>query len=185
MKLLPYFHFLEFLMLAANLHEALNKQINVEFGSAYLYLSMAAYFDGKSLDGFSRWMKEQAKEEVTHAMKIYRYLDDRECEITLLALPQPITKFTSVLDAFEKALEHERKLADGLNDLAGIALSAKDNTSYSFLEWFLNEQVEEVSTVATICDKIRMIGDNGHGVLMLNNELGQRKGDNPDSSAAN
>lgn len=170
-------------MLTPQLHEALNKQVNLEFGSAYLYLSMAAYFDAQSLDGFSQWMKEQAKEEVMHAMKIYQYILDREGEVTMLAIAQPITKFSSVLEVFEKALEHERKLADALNDLAGITLQVKDNTSHAFLEWFLNEQVEEVATASTICDKIRLIGNNGHGILMLNNELGQRKGEGAQEEA--
>jgi ferritin len=136
---------------------------------------MAAYFDSLSLDGFSHWMKTQAQEELGHAMRMYQYLSDRGVPAEMLAIPAPQTKFDSPLAAFEKALEHEKMLAATLNEISEVALSCKDNTTYSFLEWFLSEQVEEVALVSTVIDKLRMIGENGFGILMLSNELGQRK----------
>ncbi len=162
-------------MLSDTLHTKLNEQLNFELESAYVYFSMAAYMDSVSLDGFASWMKLQAQEEIGHAMRIYNYINDRGKAAVMLALPQPPTKFKSVLEVFKTALGHEEKLATKLNTLSQEALSEKDNTTYTFLEWFLTEQVEEVSTVSTICDKLEMIGDNGYGVLMLSNELGQRK----------
>ncbi len=162
-------------MISKALHEALNKQINEEFASSYLYLSMAAYFDSQSLDGFSSWMKAQAQEEIAHGMKIYDYILDRDETVTMLAIEQPRVEFASPLDAFQQALDHEKELSEKLNAIAQLALEAKDNTSYSFLEWFLNEQVEEVATASTIVDKLKLIGDNGFGVLRLNDDLGKRQ----------
>lgn len=162
-------------MLSDSLHQKLNDQLNFELESAYVYFSMAAYMDSLSLDGFASWMKLQAQEEVGHAMRIYNYLNDRGKAAMMLAIKQPPTEFKNVLDVFNIALGHEEKLAARLNTLSQEALTEKDNTTYTFLEWFLTEQVEEVSTVSTICDKLKMIGDNGYGVLMLSNELGLRK----------
>lgn len=162
-------------MLSDTLHSELNQQINRELESAYIYFSMAADLESRSLDGFAHWMKTQAQEEVAHAMKIYQYLIDQGCKVTLLALPQPQTEFASPLEVFEKALEHEKKLADSLNKLSDLAMQEKDNTTYSFLEWFLTEQVEEIATASAIVDKVRMVGDNGHGLLMLDTELGRRQ----------
>lgn len=162
-------------MLSQSLIDKLNDQLNFEFESAYVYFSMATYMEGKSLDGFAHWMKLQAEEEVTHAMRIYKYLNDLGAKVVLQEIKKPPSDFSSVLDAFEIALKHEEKLARRLNEIAGVALEEKDNTTYQFLEWFLTEQVEEISSVGTVCDKLRLIGDNGHGLLMLNNELGSRQ----------
>ncbi len=162
-------------MLQKDLEQKLNEQLNFELESAYVYFALAAYMDGESLDGFASWMKVQAQEEIEHAMRIYNYLNDRGSKVVLAALPQPKGDCESVLDAFEIALAHEIKLSERLNDLAEVARSAKDNTTYTFLEWFLTEQVEEVSSVQTVCDKLKLIGDNGYGLLMMSNELGERK----------
>lgn len=162
-------------MLSDSLQNELNLQINRELESAYIYFSMAADLELRSLDGFAHWMKTQAQEEVAHAMKIYQYLIDQGAKVTLLALPQPQTEFSSPLEVFEKALEHEKKIADSLNSLSDLAMKERDNTTYSFLEWFLTEQVEEISTASGIVDKVRMVGDNGHGLLMLDSELGKRQ----------
>lgn len=163
------------MMISETLNEALQDQLNFELESAYLYFAMGAYMDSLSLTGFSHWMKMQAQEEVQHAVKIYNYLNDRGARVKMLPLPAPKNDYTNVLEVFEAALGHEKKLSSKLNVLADAALKERDNTTYSFLEWFLTEQVEEVSMITTICDKLRLIGDNGHGLLMLNNELGGRQ----------
>ncbi|MCB0352610.1 MAG: ferritin [Bdellovibrionales bacterium] len=162
-------------MLSPALVERLNDQLNFELESAYVYFSMAAYMEGQSLDGFAHWMKLQAEEEIGHAMRIYKYLTDLGANVTLEAIKKPPCDFSSVLNAFETALKHEENLARRLNEIAGVALSEKDNTTYQFLDWFLTEQVEEISSVGTVCDKLRLIGDNGYGILMLNTELGARQ----------
>jgi len=162
-------------MLSEKMEKALNGQINVELQAAYSYFAMAIYFDSKSLDGFSHWMKMQAKEEMMHAVKIYDYLSDTGHKAEMLAIPQPKSDYGSVLEVFEAALKSEEDVSIKLNSLADLALGAKDNTTYSFLEWFLTEQVEEVSVASTIVDKLRLIGDNGYGILTLNNEMKSRK----------
>ncbi len=161
-------------MISQAMHEALNTQINRELFSSYQYLAMAAYFDSQSLDGFSHWMKAQAQEEVQHAMRIYDFLCALGKPVNMLAIEQPKIQFKSSLEVFENALAHEQQLARALNDISDLAMREKDNTTYSFLDWFLTEQVEEISLTGSIVDKIRLIGDNGFGLLMLNNELGKR-----------
>lgn len=156
------------------LAQELNKQLNVELEAAYLYLSMSGYLSSCSLDGMAHWMLLQSKEEVEHAMKFFNYLLDRDYTPRMLPITQPKVEFTSVLEVYQTALENEQKLAGVLNDLAETALQKKDNTTYQFLEWFLTEQVEEIATCNTIVDKLKLIGDNGYGLLMLSGELGQR-----------
>lgn len=162
-------------MLQQSLVEKLNDQLNFELHSAYVYFAMAADMDHRSLDGFANWMKIQAQEEIQHAMRIYNYVNDRGAKVELAAQAQPKGEFASVAEVFEVALQHEVALSERLNELAGVALELKDNTTYSFLEWFLTEQVEEVSMVQSICDKVKMIGDNGYGLLQLSDELGKRQ----------
>ena len=162
-------------MINEKIEAALNDQLNVELYSAYAYLSMAAYMDYRSLDGFAHWMKLQAEEELQHAQKIYNYLSDVGAKIVMQAIDQPPTDFSSVLEAFEKALEHEKFLATKLNEISHAAGELKDNTTVTFLDWFLTEQVEEVAQTSTICDKLALIGDDGHGLLLLNNELRERQ----------
>lgn len=162
-------------MLNEKLQKELIQQINREFEAAYIYLSMASYMESLSLDGFSHWMKLQAQEEIGHGMKIYNYLNDLGVRVTMGAIPEPPNEFSSVLEAFEMALAHEKKLAKELNEISFSAAEAKDNITVTFLDWFLTEQVEEISSTDTICDKLRLVGDNGHGMLVLNNEMLQRK----------
>jgi ferritin len=162
-------------MLKENLQKMLNDQLNLELYSAYAYYSMAAYMDNKSLDGFAHWMKLQAEEELQHAQKIYNYLCDTGSKVTMQAIKQPPVEFSSPLDAFKQALEHEKHLAVEINKISVAASQSQDNTTVTFLDWFLTEQVEEVAQTSTICDKLEMTGDNGHGILLLNNELRERQ----------
>jgi ferritin len=162
-------------MLTEQLAKELNQQINREFQSAYLYFSMAAFCKSRSMDGFEHWMLLQAQEEIAHGMKIYRYMNDRNAPVTALAMAQPQTDFNSMKQIFEVALHNEEDLDRRLNKLASQALDAKDNTTYQFLKWFLDEQVEEVATCTGILDKLTLIGDNGYGILMLNEEMMKRQ----------
>lgn len=162
-------------MLSEKLQKMLNKQLNLELYAAYTYLAMAAYMDGKSLDGFSHWMKLQAEEELQHAQKIYNYLSDLGADIRYEALQAPPQDFESTLEVFETALAHEKKLAVELNSISVAASADKDNTTVGFLDWFLSEQVEEIASTGTICDKLALIGEDGQGILLLNNELRQRQ----------
>lgn len=158
------------------LHKAMDEQIKNELYSAYLYLSMAAYCESENLPGFSHWLKVQAKEETTHAMKIFEFLNDRGARVTLQAIPQPPIDFSSPKDIFEKALDHEKKVTAMINNLYAVAADVKDTATGVFLHWFINEQVEEEKQAALILETIKMVhGDSGAALIMLDRELAKRE----------
>lgn len=153
---------------------AINEQINAEIFSAYLYLSMAAYFDGKGLAGFANWMKKQYEEEMFHAMKFYDYVYERGGSVVMKAIAAPETKFKSPLQVFESALAHEKVVTGLINGLYELSLKEKDYASQSFLKWYIDEQVEEEGNASEIIDKIKLAGKDGPGIFMLDKELGTR-----------
>ena len=161
-------------MLKENVQKALNDQINAEFFSSYLYLSMANYFESNSLSGFANWMTIQAQEELTHAMKILDYVNERGARVFLTAIEGPKTEWNSSLEAFEEAYQHEQKITGLINDLTDLAIAEKDHATKNFLQWFVTEQVEEEASVDEIVNKLKLIGDSGHGLFMLDREMGLR-----------
>jgi len=156
------------------LEKALNEQLNKEFYSAYLYLSMAAYFEAENLGGFSNWMKVQAKEEISHAMKFFDYLNERSSRVILEAIDKPSANFSSAQDVFKKTLEHEQKVTASINNLYAIADKAGDNAAKIFLQWFINEQVEEEKSAGDVLGKLKYISNQPAAILMLDKELGSR-----------
>jgi ferritin len=161
-------------MLNAKVEKAINEQILAETYSAYLYLSMAAYFESKGLRGMASWMKCQAQEELTHAMKFFNFVGERGGRVVLGAIEAPPGEWESPLAVFESALGHERKVTALINDLVDLAIAEKDHASRSLLEWFVDEQVEEEATAGGIVDQLKLIGEGGQGLLMLDRELGAR-----------
>jgi ferritin len=161
-------------MLKPNVQEALNKQVNAELYSSYLYLSMSAYFDSQNLAGMANWMRIQAQEELTHAMKFFDFINERDGRVLLTQVEAPKTEWASPLDVFENALAHEQKVTGLINDLVDLSLGEKDHASNTFLQWFVTEQVEEEAAAKTIVDKLKLIGDNPVALYMLDGELGQR-----------
>ena len=161
-------------MIKEEILKALNKQINAEFYSAYLYLSMAAYFESINLKGFANWMRVQAKEEVTHAMRIYDYIIERGGRVKLMAIDEPPFEWESPLHAFEAAYNHEVKVTEMINELVDLALKAKDHATYNMLQWFVNEQVEEEASTDEIVQKLRIVGNEGRALFMIDRELAQR-----------
>ena len=155
--------------------QTLNEQVNHELYAAYLYLAMAAYFEDKNFQGFAYWMHKQSKEEIGHAMKIYNYLYERGSKVELLPIAQPKTVWKSPLDAFKDALKHEQKVTGLINNLVTIAEKEKDRAAFSFLQWYVDEQVEEENQVNEIIAKLEMIKDCSGCLLMLNHELGKRE----------
>jgi ferritin len=153
---------------------ALNSQINAELYSSYLYLSMSAYCDSQNLAGMANWMRIQAQEEHTHAMKFFDFVNERDGRVLLTQIEAPKTEWTSPLDVFEETLAHEQKVTGLINDLVDLSLEEKDHASNTFLQWFVTEQVEEEATAKTILDKLKLIGDNPVALYMLDGELGQR-----------
>ena len=157
------------------LEKAFNDQIKNELYSAYLYLSMAAYFDAKNLPGFSHWMKVQFKEETTHAMKMFDFLADRGARVALQAIEEPTQDFDSVQDVFALTLGHEKKVTALIDKLYAIAKEIKDNASAVFLEWFISEQVEEEKNASSILETLKKLKPDCAAVIMLDRELAKRE----------
>jgi ferritin len=161
-------------MLSKTLQDAMNEQIKNELYSAYLYLSMSAYCEEANLPGFAHWMRLQAQEEVSHAMKFYDFIYERGGRVVLQAIDQPPAEFQSPLAVFEQTLEHEQKVTAMIHDLYTLAVEEKDYASQAFLQWFVTEQVEEEDSASQVLETLKMIGDKGHALLMLDRELGRR-----------
>ena len=161
-------------MISKKTEDALNEQINAEFYSAYLYLSMEAYFESMNLPGFANWMRAQIQEESMHAMKIYDFVNERGGKVLLKSIEQPPTEWKSPLAAFEAAYKHEQKVTGLINDLVNLAIEEKDHASNTFLQWFVNEQVEEESSVNEVVQKLKMLENAPGGQFLIDRELGQR-----------
>ena len=162
-------------MISKTLQDALNQQINFELFSAYLYLSMSAHFEAQNLSGFAHWMHVQYQEETGHAMKFYKYVFDRSGVVTLKAIAQPATKFKTPADVFKQVLEHEQKVTSLINKLFEAAVKEKEYAAQSFLQWFINEQVEEEKNATDINNMLEMIGDSPVSLIMADRQLGARK----------
>lgn len=161
-------------MLSKRLQTALNEQIVRELESAYVYLSMCAYFEAQNLRGMARWMRQQAQEEINHAMKIFDFVTDRGGRVELGAIAKPPTHFQSPLDAFEKALAHEQKITDSINKLYDLADDEDDYPTEVMLQWFIEEQVEEEKSASEVIEQLKLVGDEGAGLFLLDQKLGQR-----------
>jgi ferritin len=166
------------------LEKSLNEQITKELYSSYLYLSMAAYLDSESLGGFSHWMKAQAQEEVLHAMKIFNFLNERGSRVVLGAIDKPPANFKGIEEVFKKTLAHEQLVTASINDLYTLAKKVNDHASAVFLEWFINEQVEEEKNPADILGKLKYVSNQPAGILILDKELAARPQPVLDSIAA-
>lgn len=164
-------------MLSKGVEEAINNQIHHEFHSAYIYLSMSAYMEAANFPGFANWMRQQAKEEVNHAMKLFDYVNDRNGRVILKTLEQPPTDFKSVLATFEQAFEHEKKVTQMIHNLYELATRENDYATQVALQWFITEQVEEEATAMSVVDRLKIAGNDGAGLLLLDRELGSRSGD--------
>lgn len=161
-------------MLSKRIEKALNEQVNAELWSGYLYLSMAAYFESSNLCGFAHWMTVQAKEELSHAMRLYRHIVDRSGRVTLTSIDKVPTSWTSPLEAFETSYKHEVKVTGMINSLATLAKKEGDHATDVMLHWFVTEQVEEESSTQLIVSKLNLIGKSSGGLFMLDRELGKR-----------
>lgn len=161
-------------MLNKKLEEALNAQINAEFWSAYLYLSMSADMSKKGLPGFANWFFIQFKEEQDHAIKFFNYVVSRGGKVCLKPIEKVETEWKNPLVAFEQTLEHEKKVTSMINGLFTLASTEEDYATQSMLKWFIDEQVEEESNAQQLIDTLRLIGDNGYGLYQIDKELATR-----------
>ena len=161
-------------MINEKIEKALNGQIREEMYSAYLYLSMSAWFESINLKGFANWMKVQNQEEQMHAMKIFDYLNERGAKVKLQKVDEPQNEWKTPLDAFEGAYRHEQHITGCINDLVYLAIDEKDRATQIFLDWFVNEQVEEEATADNVVQQLKLVGDKGQGIFMIDRELGTR-----------
>lgn len=162
-------------MLIPKIETALNEQMNREFYSAYLYLSMSGYFEFKNFPGFAHWMRIQAQEEMTHAMKYYTYIASRGGKVALASIDTPDSNWSSPLQVFEFALAHEQGVTRDINAIVDLALSQKDHATHYFLQWFVSEQVEEEATGEDVVSRLKLSGDNGPALMFLDREFGNRQ----------
>jgi ferritin len=164
-------------MIKQSVQDAINEQIKEEFYSAFVYLSMSAYFESVSLAGLAHWMRVQYQEEEVHALRLFDYLNERGGTVELREIPQPPTGFNSPLQVMEQALNHERHVTTLIESLYEKAAKENDYATQAALQWFITEQVEEENNAGTIVEQLRMIGDNRAALLMLDMELGKRTPD--------
>ena len=161
-------------MLNKRIEEELNKQINAEIWSAYLYLSMSAYFEDKNLPGFANWMKVQYQEELTHALKIFDYVNERGGKVILQPIEEVKTEWRDTVEVFEETLKHEQHVTGLINNLVNVAIEEKDHATNNMLQWFVSEQVEEEAAADEILQQLKMLHGKKEGVFMLDRELKQR-----------
>ena len=161
-------------MLNPKVQDAINEQINAELYSAYLYLSMAQYFEAEGLAGFANWFKIQFQEEQAHATIFMNYVNQRGGRVMLKAIDAVPTTWDSPMEVFRATLEHEQKVTALINSLYTLAMQEEDYATRNRLNWFVGEQVEEEDNCRALIDKLRLIGDNGMGLYMLNTELAAR-----------
>lgn len=162
-------------MLSKTMQDAMNEQIKNEFHSAYIYLSMSAYYESLNLPGFAHWMRLQAQEEVEHAMKFFDHINDRGGRVALLAIDAPPVEFDSPLAAFKTAYAHEQKVTGMIHNLYKIAVEENDFPALSMLQWFVDEQVEEEKSALEVVEQLEMVGEHKMGLFMVDRELGQRQ----------
>lgn len=161
-------------MLSDRIQKAINDQINAELYSSYLYTAMSMYFESVDMGGAAIWMMAQAKEEQVHAEKFMSYVNERGGRVLLQAIEKPPVQWESVLDAFQAALGHEEKVSSMIGNLVTLAREEKDHMTDNFLQWYVAEQVEEEASAAEVVRKLKLIGDSGGGMFMIDRELGQR-----------
>jgi ferritin len=160
-------------MLDSKIEAALNAQIQHEFASAYLYLAMAAHFEGTNLPGSARWMRKQAREELGHGMKVFDYVNDRDGRVTLQAVAAPPATFASTVDVWKQALANEEKVSAVIGKLYQQAQGAGDHATAAMLQWFVTEQVEEEKTVRTLLEQVEQIGESSTAMYFLDRHLGK------------
>lgn len=162
-------------MLSKKLEDAINKQINAELWSAYLYLSMSNHYTHEGLPGVANWFTLQFHEEQEHAMKFMEYMAARGSKVELQPIEKVDTSWSTLKEAFEETLAHEKVVTGLINDLVTLAREEQDYATENMLQWFVSEQVEEEESVQEILDALDLIGDKGHAIYMFDKELGKRQ----------
>ncbi len=156
------------------IQDEINKQINAELYSAYLYLSMSAYAESINLPGFAHWLKMQVQEEIEHAMKMYDFVFSRAGKVVLDKIDQPQTEWKSIQEVFNDTYEHEKKVTEMINNLVDISREEKDKATELFLQWFVTEQVEEEASADEVVQKLKRVHDDPSGLMILDAEMAKR-----------
>ncbi|TWU37839.1 Ferritin [Novipirellula aureliae] len=154
---------------------AFNDHLNAELHSSYLYLSMSNYFAAQSLSGMENWMRLQADEERAHGMKFIDFINERNGRVILQQIDTPKVEWKNALEAFQDSYDHECLISSKIDKLVDLATKHSDHAATAFLQWFVNEQVEEEAAAQAIVDKLRMIGDQPMGLFMIDAQLAGRK----------
>ena len=162
-------------MIPKPVEKAMNKQMNLELYSSYVYLSMSAYFDSLNLEGFAHWMRLQSQEELTHSMKLFDFILERDGDVDLTAVKAPTKTWKSPLAACQNALDHEKLNTKQINDLMELSFKHKDHATRIFLQWFVEEQVEEESTALALVEKVKLVGKDSGALYILDQDLGKRQ----------
>ena len=157
--------------------QSLNDQLNLEMNAAYKYFAMATFMKDINYDGMAKWMELQAKEELAHMSKIHTFIFNRDQTAIIQSLPKPKQEWNSILSVFEEALENEKIVSRSIFELTDLAVHHKDYATRQFLNWFIEEQVEEEASISTIINRLKRIGDNQVALDLLDNELGEREED--------
>lgn len=161
-------------MINEKVNRAFNEQIKKEMYSAYLYLSMATQFYSDGLEGIGQWLRVQAFEELTHAMKFFDHIVERDGRVELEEIEKPPSQWDSPVSAFKDALKHEEYITGEINKLVDLSEKEKDYASKTLLQWFVDEQVEEEGTASRVLQELEMVKGSPHALLMLDRELGSR-----------
>jgi ferritin len=169
-------------MLSETVQQALNKQITYEFSASHAYMAMAAYFESLNLAGFASWFRVQSDEEREHAERIFDYVVDRGGRVALGALPEPQSEFANPLDAMEHALQHERNVTAAIHTIYALATRENDYATQSMLKWFIDEQVEEEKNADDVIQRLKLIGSDGTGLLLIDRQLAERGGEDEDEA---
>lgn len=156
------------------IQDAINAQVGLELSSAYVYLAMSAHFAGQNFEGFARWMRLQAAEELSHAMRLYDYVIERGGIVALPAVDAPPASFGTPMQVFQEALDHERVVTASIHSLYDLAREARDYATELQLQWFVTEQVEEEASAGLAVEQLRRAGDDMPALLMLDQEFGKR-----------
>jgi ferritin len=161
--------------LSEKMADALNGQINLELSSAYGYLAMSTYCSEANLPGATKWLRLQWEEELAHATRLIDYMAERGSHVALRSIPQPSEQFSSLLDVFEGVLKHEQEVTQSIHRIYDLAAQEKDYATQTLLQWYVTEQIEEENEPAEIISWLKVAGDSGAGLLMVDRRLGERQ----------
>ena len=160
--------------ISQELVDAINDQINFELYSAFIYLSMGAWFESQNLKGMAHWMEVQYQEEFNHAMRFYRHLTERGAEVVMKQIEAPKTEWKSAHEIFADAYHHETIVTERIYKIGDIADKLGDRSAQSMLHWFYNEQTEEEANTMELRDKLKLVGDSVPGLMQIDAQVAAR-----------